>query len=381
MSDARRILEFAGKELDAFLATLKSAVEMESPTYGDKAASDRCGKFFQQLYQDLGFTVKVDPQAGCGDHFVAEYGTGSEAIMLAGHYDTVFPVGTLADMPWKVADGKVYGPGANDMKAGLVQIHYAIKTLQALGISFNKKILICVNGDEESGSPTSRALMEEVAKKSAYAFVLEPGEKDPGHVKGGRYGRAVYTITAHGRGAHSGNCPQEAVSPILELAHQIGVLDAMNDFEKVVTVSPTWLSSGIKGTAMIPGTGSLALDVRASTSEGLKDITAAIENLRPKLSGMRLEINGGMEKPVFERDEKNKALFAKADALAREFAYPLTLCTAGGGSDGNFISHAGTPTLDGMGPAGDCLHTPKEYTVLADIPFKVALLARLIQTL
>jgi len=284
-------------------------------------------------------------------------------------------------MPWKVLDGKAYGPGGRDMKGGLVQIYYAMKALQTLNIPINKKILICINSDEEAGSGTSRSLMEEMAKKSKYALVLEPSVKERGHVKTARFGRAIYKITAHGKSAHSGNAPREAISPILEFAHQIGVLDAMNDFEKVTTVSPTFVTAGIDDTAMVPGTGTLTVDVRSSTREGLNTAMAAIEKLRPKLDGMRLEIVGGMNKPVLEFDAKAKVLFAKANALATELGCPLTGHTVGGGSDGNFTASVGTPTLDGLGMVGWYAHNPNEHLIIQDIPFGVALLARLIQTL
>jgi len=380
MSDAQRFIAFAEKEVDDFLVTLKIATELESPSYGDKAATDKCGKFFQKLYQDAGFTITVYPQMECGDHFVAEYGLGSETLMLVGHYDTVYPMGTLVDMPWKLVDGKAYGPGALDMKGGLVQIYYAMKILQAFSIPINKKILICVNSDEEPGSYSSRPLMEEIAKKSKYALVMESTRTKCG-VKAARFGRAIYKITAHGKSSHSGGAPQAGISAILELAHQVGVLHAMNDFEKVLTVSPTFISAGVDDTATVPGNGKMTLDVRSSTIEALNAAMAAIENLQPKLEGMRLEIVGGMNKPVFEFHERNKALFAKADALATELGCPLIPQTVGGGSDGNFTSHVGTPTLDGLGVVGDFLHNPNEHVIVNDIPFRVALLARLIQDL
>lgn len=381
MSDAKQILDFAEKETQNFLNILKTAVEIESPTYESKEAADKCSRYYQGLYRELGFSIKAYPQTDCGENFVAEYGQGDEAIMLVGHYDTVFPLGSLSTMPWKVEDGKAYGPGVYDMKGGLVQAYFAVKALKTFNVPLSKKIIICVNGDEEPGSYSSRALMEETARRCKYALVLEPGTGARGGVKTARFGRAVYKIFAHGCAAHSGNEPWKAISSIQELAHQAQVLFAMTDRDNGISVSPTFLNAGMDDTATIPGTGQLTVDVRSPTIDGLDKVMTSIEALKPKLDGMRLEIKGGMNKPVFEFNAKNKALFDVANSLAQELGFGLTAHTVGGGSDGNFTSYAGTPTLDGLGMEGNFLHNPKEYILIDAIPLRVALLARLIQTL
>ncbi len=381
MEDGSKILEYLEKEKTNFLEILRQAVEMESPTYESKEASDRCGRFFQKLYESLGFRITVIPQTECGDHFIAEYGEGTETIFLVGHYDTVFSLGTLETMPWRTDGEKAYGPGALDMKGGLVGIYYAVKALQDLGIAINKKIKIFVSGDEEPGSKTShdRIMAEAIGCKCA--LVMEPGKKGWGDVKTARLGKGVYKIVAHGKSSHSGNSPQDGVSAAIELGHQILEVNKLNDFERGITVTPVYIAAGIDDMCMVPDKGWFTIDVRVKKMEYLNEIEEALHSLTPYLEGSRIEILGGVEKPPLEFNDENRALFEKADALAKELGFQLVQNTVGGGSDGNFTSSTGTPTLDGMGMSGEFLHNPKEYINIGAIPYRVALLARLIETL
>ena len=381
MSDAKRILEYAQKETVNYLTTLKGAVELESLTYGDKATVDKCGEYFQKLFKGIGFEITVLPQTGCGDHFIGEYGAGKEAVLIVGHYDTVFPIGTLKTMPWKIEDGKVYGPGALDMKGGIVLAYYAIKCLQELGIPINKKIKVFLNSDEEAGSITSSKPIMEEARKCNYVLVPEPGTAEPGHVKHSRFGRAVYRIYTHGKSSHSGGAPKAAISAITELAYLVQALNAMTNHDKGLTVSPTYITAGIDSTAMIPGEGCVTVDVRSATKEGMDRVTKVIESLKPTVEGMRLEITGGVEKPIFEFNAVNKPLFAKAQEAGKDFGLEVTGHISGGGSDANFTSSIGTPTLDGLGITGYLHHNPGEHAIIEHIPYRMALLSRLIQIL
>ncbi|SBV97154.1 putative Carboxypeptidase G2 [uncultured delta proteobacterium] len=381
MPDSGKLLDLAEQETGSFLNLLEKAVLLESPTYGDKAASDACGRFFQQLFAGLGFRVRTFPQTECGDHFVAEYGEGDDALMLVGHYDTVFPMGSLAAMPWKVADGKAYGPGAADMKGGLVLAWHAVRLMQKLRIPLRRKIILCVNADEEAGSPTSRALMEEVARNSRYALILEPGMQDYRGVKVSRLGRAAYTVKAHGRSSHSGLAPKDGASAVTELAHQVGELAALNDYDRNVLVSPTYFAAGNRRMSMIPGEGELEVEARAATLEELARVATAIEGLQPKLAGMRLEITGGVNKQPLVFDAKNKALFATVNALAEGLGFSLTRHAVGSGSDGNYTFNAGTPTLDGLGVIGALLHNPGEHLFVDHVPYRMALLVRILAAL
>lgn len=381
MRDPHTLLAAAKERMNGFLDLLRQAVELESPTYGDKQASDACCRFFQKLYEELGFTVKVIHQPDCGNQCIAEYGDGPESLFLVGHYDTVFPMGTLKTMPWRVEDGKAHGPGALDMKGGFIQCWQALAILRDLGIAPRKKLRVFFNSDEEAGSPSSHERIMAEARNSVYSLILEPGLKNLGDVKSSRSGRAVYKIIAHGRAAHSGIEPQNAASAILELAHIVPALDALNNPGLNTTVSPTFVTAGIDNTATIPGEGRLTVDIRSTTAEELTRVCTAIEGLQPAVPGVRLEILGGLEKAPLEHTEPNRALFLRANALARELGFELTGHAIGGGSDGNFTAMAGAVTMDGLGLTGEFSHNEKEYVLLDHIPFRVALLARLIQTL
>ncbi len=380
MSDAKRILAYLDSKQDEFLDVLKQAVELESPTYESKAASARCGAFFQDLYKQLGFRITVLPQEECGDHFIAELGDSDETVYFVGHYDTVYPLGTLQSMPWKIEDGKAYGPGALDMKGGLIGIYYAVKALQDLKIPITKKIKIFVSADEEPGSKTSQKYIMEEARGCKCAFVAEPGKKNVGDIKTARLGKGGYKIIAHGKSSHSGNSPREGISAAVELGYQISQIMKLNDYERGITVTPVYIGAGTDDMCMVPGEGWITVDVRVTKLEYLKEVETALRQLTPHLEGCRLEITGGMEKPPLEFNEQNQALFRKANKLANELGYELCENTVGGGSDGNFVASTGIPTLDGMGMSGEYLHNPKEYVNIGSIAPRVALLALLIQT-
>lgn len=380
--DARRILKQAEQETDAFLDILRQFVSLESPSHESKEASDKCARFYQDLLASHGWKTRLLPREDCGDQIVAEYGEGDGGVLLLGHYDTVFPLGSMnGPMPWRVADGKAHGPGVLDMKGGLLQAVFAVKILRDLGLAPARKLRLYANSDEESGSRSSHAAIRDLALSCDFVLVLEAGLTGLGDLKTSRSGRAVYTITAHGRSAHSGIAPRSGISPIIELARHIPFLDALCDHERGTTVVPTSLHAGVDGTAMVPGQGTLALDVRAVEEEEMARVTAAIEGLAPALDGMRLEINGGVEKLPYAFNDRNRELFERADALAGDVGIRLQRNHVGGGSDGNFTSPAGVPTLDGLGMTGDFVHNPGEYITIAHIAPRTALLAHLLRGL
>ncbi len=368
------------KEKDNFVALLKEAVELESPTYGDKALTDRCGVFFQNLYKRLGFQITVLPQTECGDHFIAELGEGDKTVLIGGHYDTAFDLGVGPTMPWKVENGKAFGPAAMDMKGGLIMAYYAVKALQDLDIPINKKIRMLISSDEEMGSKTTKDLYLEEGRRSDYAIVLEPGKSRIGDIKTSRAGRAIVKVFVHGRASHSGNAPRDAISAIMEMQYQLRAVDKMNDYENGVTVAPIYITSGIDDSATVPGEGYFTMDVRTPTMEAMDRVMAQINALEPFLAGCKLEVQS-VVKPPLEFNEQNKAMFERADKLADELGFRLNENYVGGGSDGNYIGSTGVPTMDGMGMTGEFLHNPKEYVFIDHIPYRTALLARLLQTL
>lgn len=378
MTDSEKLLNYFEDHLDELLKVLGEVVNLESPSHEDKTASDKCGKYLQDLFKSIGFKITVIPQELNGDHFTAELGNGSKGTLCVGHYDTVFPIGTIRDMPFKTEGNKAYGPGILDMKGGIIMGYYAAKALQELNMLPADKITFFINGDEESGSFHSSDLIVEEALKNKQVLILEPGLDEIGQVKTGRYARGTYDIIAHGRAAHSGSNSHQAISPMLELAHQLIRIQEMNDYERGVTLAPTYMQAGTYGTCMVPETGWISVDVRAKDAELSKKLNDIMMNLPPVTRGVRLEIKGGIDKPPLKGDKK---LFESAKKSGAEVGIEVSEVISGGGSDGNFTAAAGAPTLDGLGMSGLNLHNSGEYINIDHIARRTTMLARMIQTL
>ena len=378
MTDSDRLVKYFKDHQKEYLDTLKTFVELESPTYESKEASDKCGRFLQDLFKDLGFRVKTIPQTKIGDHIVAEYGTGEKGTLLVGHYDTVYPLGTLKTMPFKIEGDKVCGPGVMDMKGGILLACFGIKALIEFGLMPKTQTTFFINSDEEPGSFLSSDLIVAEAKKHKRAIVLEPALDRLGTVKARRYGRGTYRFTAHGRSSHSGLSPREGISAIMELSQQALRIQSMNDFEKGFTLVPTCFFSGVEGTCTLPGEGWFSMDVRFRTEEMTSQKNKEILAMQAITPGCRLEVTGGIDKPPLEADPD---LLNRTVELGKELGMTIEGVTVGSGSDGNMICGAGVPTLDGMGVTGKDPHNPGEYVILSHIPQRGALVARLIQTL
>jgi glutamate carboxypeptidase len=378
MSDTEKILNYFKGHKNELLDVLKGAVECESPSHENKEVADRCGQYFQNIFKDLGFRIQVIPQTDCGDHFIAELGSGEKGTLIVGHYDTVFPIGTLKTMPFKIEGDKAYGPGTLDMKGGIILGYFAVKALKELGLLPDTKITFFLNSDEESGSFHSSDLIVAEAKKNKHVLVLEPGLDQLGFIKTGRYGRGTYKITAHGRSSHSGSNPHWAISPMLELSHQMIKFHERSCYDKGLTLTPTCMGAGILGTCMVPETAWLSMDCRFRTPEIAEATHQELLNLKAIVPGVRMEVEGGIDKPAYVAEPN---LLNKAKELGKEVDMEVLECIVGGGSDGNFTSAAGCPTLDGLGMSGLYLHNPGEYINVHYIPQRGTMLARLIQTL
>ena len=379
MTHAQTFIDYFSKHMDDLLEVLKHLVELESPSHESKEASDKTSAYLQDLFRGIGFRVRTIPQETCGDHVVAEYGEGEDGILFVGHFDTVFPLGTIRKMPFHVDKDKAYGPGILDMKGGLVMGYYTMKCLLELGMMPHRHITFFMNGDEESGSFCSSDLIIEEARKNKAVIVLEPGLDPAGSYKTQRYGRGTYTVTAHGKAAHSGTNPDKAVSPLLEIARQLQRIDSWNEYEKGLTFAPTCMGGGIPGTCCVPETAWFTMDVRFRTREMAEETDHRIRGLEPLKEGLRIEVAGGIDKPPMKTPD---SLLPIMEDLGREVGLDMEPCSVGGGSDGNFTSGAANiPTLDGLGMTGLYLHNPAEYINLEPIPRRCALLARLTETL
>lgn len=377
MSDDK-LVSYLESQVPEYLELLRRFVELESPSFEHKEASDRCAGFLEELFGGLGFRMKRLPQETCGDHVYGELGTGPKSVLFVGHYDTVYPVGTLETMPFRVDGGKAFGPGVLDMKGGIIMAYFAVKALQELNLMPDRTIGVFFNGDEETGSFHSSDLIIQAARQYRNVLVMEPGINDLHSVKTSRFGRGTYHLIAHGKAAHSGSNPHLAISPLMEIARQLLFLEQWDRELEDVTLAPTAISGGEPETCMIPETARLTMDVRYRTREVCQPVHRQIMELQAQMPGIRLEVRGKIDKPVMIADP---ALFRKAAELGRECGLELKGVPIGGGSDGNFTADAGVPTLDGLGTSGEFLHNPNEYIHIDHIARRTALTAKLLQAL
>jgi glutamate carboxypeptidase len=291
---------------------------------------------------------------------------GTPRILLLGHHDTVWPIGSLKTHPWSVEQGIARGPGVFDMKAGLVQMFHALAALPSLD-----GVCVLVTGDEEVGSDTSRPLIEDLARQCQAAFVLE-ASADGGALKTSRKGVSNYDITVHGRAAHAGLEPEKGVNAAIELAHQILALQHIT----ATVDTSTGAGTTITPTLMSAGTANNTVPARADLSVDILD--RLIRTLEPQSPGARLQITGGPNRPPLEASA-SQGLFAKAAHLAAQLGLePLRQVAVGGASDGNYTAGAGCPTLDGLGAVGDGAHADHEHVITATMPHRARLLAHLV---
>jgi len=355
-------------------ASLAQLVQAESPS-DRKNLVDACGQQVQQMFSSLlGLSAEVFPQVTAGDHLRFEFGTGSTQVLILTHIDTVWDEGALS---YRIEDGRAYGPGTYDMKAGLVQSIWAARALQQLGITLNKRVVWLVTTDEEVGSTTSRALIEAEAKKSAAVFVLEPSVANTGSLKTARKGVGDFVVRVEGHATHAGNEHQSGISAIQELALQIVKLHALTDYEKGTTVNVGVIRGGTR-TNVVAAHAEAEVDVRITSMAEAKRLTDAILGLTPVTKGAKIQVTGGINRPPMERSAGAVELFDKAQNAAQKIGITLTEESAGGGSDGNFTAALGIPTLDGLGPVGDGAHATHEHVVLDKMIERAALFGELL---
>ena len=357
-------------------------VRAESPSL-EKAAVDRFGELVAAEWRRRGATVAVLRQRQRGNHIRAEWNpSGTRAkgqILVLGHLDTVYGLGALSRIPYRLARGRAYGPGAFDMKGGLVIALFAVQALIETGYASKKRVVFLWNSDEEIGSGTSRSLIEREARPSEAVLVLEPASGSRGRVKTGRKGVGEIEIIAKGRAAHAGLNPENGVNAIEEIALQIARLSQWNQPRRGTKVSAGVIEGGTR-TNVIPEKARVLVDLRAGRASDMRALETKFHALRPVLRGAELEIRGGFNRPPMER-KTGAALYAHARELAKEIGLNLGETTVGGGSDGNFTAALGVPTLDGLGAVGEGAHSPNEYVVIRSLPERAALLAGLLATL
>jgi glutamate carboxypeptidase len=357
-------------------------VRAESPS-DDKPALDRLARMLAGEWRSRGARVNLLPQAEAGNHLRVEWpasgasnARGDSPILLLGHLDTVYEIGTLARMPFRIRGGRAYGPGTFDMKSGLVIALFAVDALQRLGLKPRRPIVGLWTSDEEIGSHASRELIEQEARRCAAVLVLEPAARKEGKLKTARKGVGEVTLEVTGRAAHAGLDPQNGINAIDELALQIARIRSFNQPKRGITVNADVIAGGTRSN-VIAEKARVLIDVRAETARDIRDLEAKFRRLRPILPGAKLAVRGGFNRPPLER-KMSGGLYAEAKRLGDILGLRIDECAVGGGSDGCFTAALGVPTLDGLGGVGDRAHAANEHVLLRALPERAALLAALL---
>jgi glutamate carboxypeptidase len=381
-STMRSLLDWLRPRERAMTRLLGRFVRAESPSF-DKAAVDRFGRIVATEWKQRGATVTLLRQRERGNHVRAEWrprGSRSTGqILVLGHLDTVYDAGTINRMPFRVSGGRAWGPGTFDMKGGLVIALYAMDALVAAGRLPEKRTVFLWTSDEEIGSESSPAVIERDAKRSDAVLVLEPAAGLDGRVKTGRKGVGEIELIVTGREAHAGLNPGDGINAIEEIALQIGRFSRWNQPRRGITVNAGVIEGGTR-TNVIADHARVLVDLRASRAADMRALERKFRALRPILSGAKLEIRGGFNRPPMER-KMSAALYAKARTLSMELGITLGEAFVGGGSDGNFTAALGMPTLDGLGAVGEGAHSSRENIVVRSLAERAALLAGLITNL
>jgi len=375
-------LAYARSREAALTATIRSFVECESPS-DDPAAVNR----FVDLVADTvsGFAkVKRLPGGRFGKILLCEMSLPgrrkSGQVLALGHSDTVWPMGTLRTMPFRKAEGRLWGPGVLDMKAGIAFFLTAVEALRELDIPVSSKIVLQLNPDEEVGSEASRELTEKNARVSKAVLVLEPGTGLTGKLKTARKGVGDFTVKVTGRASHAGVDFTAGASAVLELARQINHLASFTQMDKGITVNPGVIQGGTRSN-VVAAEARAEIDIRVLKLRDVPALERRFLKLRPFDKRCRVEVTGGLNRPPMERSPGIVKLFQLAQGLGREIGVELEESLTGGGSDGNFTAALGIPTLDGLGAVGEGAHASNESLLIARMADRTALLAKLLSAL
>ena len=378
MRDTQDLLNHLRSEQESMVGLLHDLVLMETPST-DAASQHQIRTRLKSEFEDIGYRVHLVPGRESGGHMYATPRTrlsGQPSQLLLGHCDTVWPIGTLQTMPL-VCDGeKLYGPGVYDMKAGLVEMIFALRAIEALDLKPSVAPLCFINSDEEIGSRESTRYVRALAQCVDRCMVLEPSLGQSGKIKTARKGVGRFTITVQGKAAHAGLDPDAGASAILELSHVIQKLFELNNPQQGTSVNVGVIDGGVRPNVVAPKSRAI-VDVRVQTQSDAERIEAAIHGLEAEIPGVTLEIEGAIGRPPMERTEANQQFWKVARDLAVQLNLELEQAVAGGGSDGNTASQY-TATLDGLGAVGDGAHASHEFVYLKLLPERCALLVLLL---
>jgi glutamate carboxypeptidase len=378
MTIAPQLFAFCRSEEQWLLDTIEALVRVESPT-SDKSAVDRCGAELSVRLMAIDGTVTRVAVPTAGDHVRAEFGRGARQVLLLGHFDTVWNVGQLDRMPLRRDGDQLHGPGIFDMKAGIALGMLATRAVFTLSPPRDARVVMLWTTDEETGSQTSRALLETEAAQSEAVLVLEPSLPG-GALKTSRKGIGEYHLVVKGVAAHAGVDPSKGVSAIRELARQVLAIETLQDLDRGISVNVGVISGGSR-VNVVAEEAQAHVDARALSRADADRVDAALRSLTPHLQGARLELTGGFGRPPMERTPGVARLFALAQDAGRELGITVEEGSTGGGSDGNFCAALGIPTLDGLGAVGDGAHALHEHVEVAPLVPRAALIATLLAKL
>ncbi|MBT8262944.1 MAG: M20 family metallopeptidase [Bacteroidia bacterium] len=375
---AKDIQKYLGKHETEMLDFLKKIVAMESPSQSVRSLHE-IFLVLSKALNSVGYYTLHVPGHKSGGYLYARPKQRKKGIpvqLLVGHCDTVWPLDTLQDIKIEKKGKRLKGPGVYDMKAGITQMLFALKTIMELNLETEVIPVILINSDEEIGSHESTHMISRLAKISERAYVLEPPLGLDGKLKTGRKGIGRFNITVKGKAAHAGLDPTKGVNAIVELSHQVQKLFGMNDLNRGITVNVGMIEGGISANVIAP-TSKAVVDVRVENIEDGEYITDQILSLKPTLPDVTLKIEGGIGRPPMEKNERNEQLWNKAKELGKELGMTLEDATVGGGSDANTTSQH-TATLDGLGTPGDGAHADHEFIFHERLKERTALLVLLL---
>jgi glutamate carboxypeptidase len=376
-------LAFAEAKQSAIVALISELVRCESPSDQPQAVNRFVNLLASRI--DGAASVKTMPGGRFGHHLRCEFKfpgvkPGAGKILVLAHSDTVWPLGTLAQMPLREEGGRLWGPGVLDMKSGIAFFLFAVRTLRTLEVPVRRSILFQVNSDEEVGSETSREFTEEAARQSAVVLLVEPGTGLDGKLKTARKGVGDYTVTVKGRAAHAGVDYAAGASAVVELARQIPKIAGFTSLKQGITVNPGVISGGTR-TNVVAAEARAEVDIRIAHAQDAAALDKKFRSLRPFDKRCSIQVEGGLNRPPMERTPAIRQLFRTARACAKELGIALQESATGGGSDGNFTAALGIPTLDGLGGVGEGAHAANESILLDRIADRTALLAMLLSRL
>ncbi len=375
---SERLRYFEARQ-EEIVHTIREFVAIESPS-DNKLAADRMGALLAGRFEALGGRARVHRAEDFADSVQIDFPGREkiEPVLLLGHFDTVYPLGTLTTMPCHVADGRLYGPGVLDMKSGIALMLYAIEALQSWHAGLPRPVTVFLVSDEEVGSYSSRKITEALARESAAVLVLEPAGPR-GAVKTARKGVGEYILTVKGVAAHAGLDPGRGHSAIVELARQIAAVSKLNDLRRGLSVNPGVIRGGTR-TNVIAAEATAEIDVRIKNAEQAATLDRQFRALKPFDKHCELSIEGGVNRMPMERNAGVVALYRKAQMIAKQIDWKLEEAAVGGGSDGNFTAGIGIPTLDGMGGVGEGAHAVHEHILISELPRRALLLAGMIES-